>query len=133
MTHPGLMGATQSGTLDFLARNSPSEEILAGGAAKVKKYDRQFLDKHISQVGETTARRGGLKLLEADWGCYSGCALLYSTSRASRSSLSMGPYLLARDHQAEVALCHIGSATSPGAYDHQGKSEFGCPAPAVLF
>jgi hypothetical protein len=63
MTHPGLMGATQSGTLDFLARNSPSEEILAGGAAKVKKYDRQFLDKHISQVGETTARRGGLKLL----------------------------------------------------------------------
>lgn len=67
MTAPGSMGVTQAGTLDFLARNSPSEEILAGGAAKVKKFDRQFLDQYISQVGEAAARRGGLNLLEADW------------------------------------------------------------------
>jgi hypothetical protein len=67
MTHPGLMGATQARTLDFLARNAPSEEILAGGAAKVKQLDRQFLDRYISEVGEAAARREGLNLLEADW------------------------------------------------------------------
>jgi hypothetical protein len=67
MTHPGLMGATQPGTLAFLERNSPAEVILAGGAAKVKNLDRQFLDRYISQVGERAARRERLNLLEADW------------------------------------------------------------------
>jgi hypothetical protein len=62
-----FMGATQAATLAFLNRNFPNETPLAGGAAKVKELDREFLDRYISQVGESMAKRQGLNLLEADW------------------------------------------------------------------
>jgi hypothetical protein len=62
-----LMGSTQAATLAFLATKYPREKPLAGGAAKVRKLDRQFLDYYISQVGDRAARRQGLNLLEADW------------------------------------------------------------------
>lgn len=67
MDRARFMGATQADTLAFLSRNYPRERPLAGGAAKVKELDRQFLDRYISQVGEREARRQGLFLLEADW------------------------------------------------------------------
>jgi hypothetical protein len=62
-----FMGATQEGTIAFLKRNFPSETPLAGGAARAKELDRELLDLHISQVGESVAKRQGLNLLEADW------------------------------------------------------------------
>jgi hypothetical protein len=62
-----FMGAMQEETIAFLTRNFPSETPLAGGAAKVKELDREFLDRYVSQVGESVAKRQGLNLLEADW------------------------------------------------------------------
>ena len=61
-------GTTQEETIAFLNRNFPSETPLAGGAAKVKELDRDLLDRYISQVGESVAKRQGLNLLEA-MGC----------------------------------------------------------------
>jgi hypothetical protein len=61
------MGATQEETIAFLNRNFPDETPLAGGAANVKELDRDLLDRYISQVGESVAKRQGLNLLEADW------------------------------------------------------------------
>jgi hypothetical protein len=52
-----FMGATQAATLAFLSRNFPSETPVAGGAAKVKELDRQFLDRYIARVGESVAKR----------------------------------------------------------------------------